>query len=65
MEEKECPKCNSKLSRTPDTHGLVKWEQRPDGVVQIDTTQIVPVRVWDCPGCGFIELYHESPHIRR
>jgi len=65
LESKKCPKCHSDLTKSSETHGLVKWEQRPDGVIQIDTSQIVPVRVWDCPECGFIELYYEPPHIQR
>ncbi|MNN46747.1 hypothetical protein D3C76_244880 [compost metagenome] len=62
---KKCPKCNTELTRTPETHGLVRWDSLHDGRITIDTTQILPIRAWDCPECGFIELYRELPHTRK
>lgn len=62
MEQKLCPKCSQgQMQKSKETHGLVQWEKTPSGTINIYADHIVPVRVWDCDSCGFIELYYQKP----
>lgn len=62
VEEKTvfCSKCNTKMLRVTDIGVLVKFEREPSGRVNFSLTDDLPVIIFVCPKCHFIELYYSA-----
>ena len=50
---KTCPHCKVQLRSSGAAYELVK-----KGAVNSDTSSGIPVTLYDCPKCGYMELYN-------
>jgi len=62
MEPKTCPKCGKAMNIHEHIMGLPGYINQVPGVPirsgdRISTQQGLPIRVYQCDGCRFLELY--------
>ncbi len=59
-DKKICPKCKTPMKTAEFVCGLptMKDEKKNRGTEAMSTEIGIPVSVYQCPKCQFIELYH-------
>jgi hypothetical protein len=63
MEQKTCPKCGKAMNLREVILGIPGYldpKARIGIGDRISTTQALPVQVYQCSGCRFLELYVEE-----
>jgi predicted nucleic-acid-binding Zn-ribbon protein len=62
VEEKKvvkCPKCQQRMVKQADLAVLPKLERDHVGSVSFHVSDDIPMRVFVCPNCHYIEFYYE------
>jgi len=55
-----CSKCKTRMVKLTDIGVLAKFEREPSGRVNFSLTDDIPIIIFVCPKCHFIELYYSA-----